>query len=409
VFSQSNSLILHDDAIINLHDGAILVIDQTHENGIELNGTGAGIIHSEDEGNRVAWFIKNSTGNFEIPFGLSVSQRIPLVYHIPVAGSNDGALIVSTWQTNNSNIPYPSGVLNTSALTINGTLIDKSDYCANRFWVIDDQNTWTTKPVSSLTFTYRDAELTASMNASELEAQYWENTQWNPGWYLATPIPVSVNTTNKTVTFSDTYAHGNLFPWILHDKSNPLPIELLYYSISCNEYGASIEWASASEVNNDYYTIQRSVDGGTWETIAQISGAGNSNSPLFYTYTDTDAFETDHIYKLTQTDYDGTTEVLGLKYALCAQDVAHISSDSDIKVYVDDDNNMYVTYYSQQNEVSILRLYDMYGKILGAWSLQSKQGVNNFKIPVIPVSFSIYLVSLEQHKSVISKKVILRN
>ena len=289
LIAQNNALILQDAAHINIDGGAILIVAQTNPNGIVTQGTNTGVINSEGETNRVAWIINNGTGNYVIPFGINSSDRFPMTYNVTTAGSATGALTASTFPTNNANLPRPSvyfpSVTNTSAQDIPGFgTVERSLFCSDRFWVLRDLgNVWGTKPTSSLTFTYKDVENagTNTINAANLGAQYWETDQWRPGWYSGPPPLGAANITNKTVSGVNAGSLGNLYTWILVDKTNPLPIELLYFAVTCHEMGTNIEWASASETNNDYYTIQKSFNGENWETLTYITGAGNSNQPLY--------------------------------------------------------------------------------------------------------------------------------
>jgi len=68
-----------------------------------------------------------------------------------------------------------------------------------------------------------------------------------------------------------------------------------------------LEWRTKSETNNDFFTIERSIDGQIWETIARIDGSGSTT--VEHTYSFTDEFAPDGIvyYMLKQTDYDGTS------------------------------------------------------------------------------------------------------
>jgi hypothetical protein len=82
-----------------------------------------------------------------------------------------------------------------------------------------------------------------------------------------------------------------------------------------NESHVSVKlnWTTASEKDNDYFTIWRSFDGENWEGISNLFGAGNSNHEIKYEYTDRNIRlqQTSHktiYYRLSQTDYDGTAE-----------------------------------------------------------------------------------------------------
>ncbi len=67
------------------------------------------------------------------------------------------------------------------------------------------------------------------------------------------------------------------------------------------------DWATASEINNNFFTIFKSSDAVIWTELSKISGAGNSNQVKNYSTTDYDYHGNVAYYRLNQTDYDGTT------------------------------------------------------------------------------------------------------
>jgi hypothetical protein len=92
----------------------------------------------------------------------------------------------------------------------------------------------------------------------------------------------------------------------------PLPIELISFigtSIDNDlEPAVLLEWAVASQINNDYFTIDHSSDGYKWETVTIISGAGNSSQTMSYQYRHGSPIGGINYYRLSQTDYDGKFE-----------------------------------------------------------------------------------------------------
>lgn len=84
-----------------------------------------------------------------------------------------------------------------------------------------------------------------------------------------------------------------------------LPIELLYFKGIAFEYGNTLCWSTASESNNDYFTVEKSSDGKEWREIAKKPGAGNSVMTLNYSIQDQNVESIVNYYKLKQTDYDG--------------------------------------------------------------------------------------------------------
>ena len=86
----------------------------------------------------------------------------------------------------------------------------------------------------------------------------------------------------------------------------PLPIELIDFSaIIKNDKTVALSWQTASERNNDYFTIERTIDGENWTAIQVIQGAGYSTEILSYSTEDFLSDKGIYYYRLKQTDFDG--------------------------------------------------------------------------------------------------------
>lgn len=86
-----------------------------------------------------------------------------------------------------------------------------------------------------------------------------------------------------------------------------LPIELEEFSAVSRDDFVAIEWATLTETNNDFFTLERSADGETFEEIAFVMGAGSSHSRIDYQYNDEAPLEGLSWYRLKQTDADGAS------------------------------------------------------------------------------------------------------
>ncbi len=84
-----------------------------------------------------------------------------------------------------------------------------------------------------------------------------------------------------------------------------LPVELLSFEGNCTEDGNELSWTTASENDNDYFTIERSLYAGDFEAIGKVSGAGTSNQIRNYAFTDPSGTEHNYYYRLKQTDFNG--------------------------------------------------------------------------------------------------------
>ena len=88
--------------------------------------------------------------------------------------------------------------------------------------------------------------------------------------------------------------------------STPLPIELLSFTakVQPNRF-IQLDWKTASEINNDYFTVERSTDLIHWYTISKVKSAGNSSETVSYSTEDIHPLNGIAYYRLKQTDFDG--------------------------------------------------------------------------------------------------------
>lgn len=89
-----------------------------------------------------------------------------------------------------------------------------------------------------------------------------------------------------------------------------LPVEWLgFHAKNINdEREVLCTWITASELNNDYFTVERSADGEDWQEIGSVPGAGNSMTMLHYDFTDRSPLPGTSYYRIRQTDYNGDTD-----------------------------------------------------------------------------------------------------
>ena len=92
-----------------------------------------------------------------------------------------------------------------------------------------------------------------------------------------------------------------------------LPIELVEFRGTNNDLYNDIFWVTVTETNNDYFTLERSVDGLVWEVITIVDGSGTSSTPKFYEHKDYNyTKEVINYYRLSQTDFNGQKEYFNI-------------------------------------------------------------------------------------------------
>ena len=90
-------------------------------------------------------------------------------------------------------------------------------------------------------------------------------------------------------------------------NSNPLPVSILGFSADCIDGNIKLNWSTATETNNEYFTIERSADASNWNLLATVDGSGNSNFVRHYNAIDSRPLDEINYYRLSQTDFDGQT------------------------------------------------------------------------------------------------------
>jgi hypothetical protein len=100
----------------------------------------------------------------------------------------------------------------------------------------------------------------------------------------------------------------------LCSENQILPIELLDFSAFADDNDVIIQWKTATELNNDYFTIERSNNGHEFSSIAEMEGSGTTKNPVTYEYVDENPLHGTSYYRLKQTDFDGASETFKAVY-----------------------------------------------------------------------------------------------
>ena len=165
-----------------------------------------------------------------------------------------------------------------------------------------------------------------------------------------------------------------------------LPITLQYFRAAVEEEKVVLNWLTAEEHNNDYFTLERSTDGLLFKNIARISGAGNSSSELNYTYIDQYPLNGVSYYRLSQTDYDGTTQFFNVVYAeINIESKKFILYPNPIT-----DNNL--TIFNPFDAVNVVIIYNEAG--IELQRIQLSSGVNSIVLNSLIKESGIYFFKI---------------
>lgn len=176
-----------------------------------------------------------------------------------------------------------------------------------------------------------------------------------------------------------------------------LPIELMDFQASpTEEYTVKLTWQTSLEINNHYFTVERSKDVEDWQFVMFVQGAGNSNVELNYLEYDLTPFGGTSYYRLKQTDFDGTftfseirTVNLGRYHINCYPSPTYDNVTLSIEGYLLDDMSY--------------TLYDILGRQIENKSIEEPEQVINMKA-LAPATY--FLKVMEKGELIQTIKVV---
>jgi len=180
---------------------------------------------------------------------------------------------------------------------------------------------------------------------------------------------------------------------------NPLPIELLYFKASPVGQTIELEWATATEHNNAYFTVERSVDGRIFEDITTLPGAGNSQQMIVYSSQDDYPLDGISYYRLRQTDFDGASSFSGILSVHRTTDQGHISVFP-----VPSPDRRYTLRWPASFDVRRISLVDATGRAL---PLQPPIDATQITLELTRLPAGVYFVSLQSPQQQRWVKIIL--
>ena len=136
-----------------------------------------------------------------------------------------------------------------------------------------------------------------------------------------------------------------------------LPVTLTSFTATAVERRTVLDWKTESEYNNDYFDVQRSFDGTTFDLIGNVDGNGTTTEAHEYRFTDNNPVNGVNYYRLKQVDFDGTEHFSNI--ALVKFDFVQ-SADISFRP----NPALDVLYVSGLKENAVVNIYNVTGKII---------------------------------------------
>lgn len=177
-----------------------------------------------------------------------------------------------------------------------------------------------------------------------------------------------------------------------------LPVELLFFSVDCNDDRQFLSWSTASEFNNDRFVIEASVNGDNFTTIAQVPGAGTTSLESDYVL-NLGKDDRWNYFKLSQVDYDGHMEVFPtiMSHRFCDDNTLEVQYDVFSKIF-----RFYANVASGQSQ---LMLVNSMGQTVLSERLQFDNGQATLNVQ--DLNSGIYIISFQSDKIVETVKIFI--
>ena len=215
-----------------------------------------------------------------------------------------------------------------------------------------------------------------------------------------TPISGTLSGSTFTVSVSNAnLANGDRFTiGSTNISTTPLPIMLSSFDAKVDHNNdVKITWSTAQEINNDFFTIERSSDGLLWEEIKTVPGSGDSKVVIDYVEFDQNPIWGKSYYRLKQTDFDLTSTHSKVVSVVVSK------TFKDILVYpIPADDELLVEYPS--SERIILKLTDEMGRERRITPVQDKRGAS---LPTSTLPPGIYFLYISNGRESTYKKIVI--
>jgi len=239
---------------------------------------------------------------------------------------------------------------------------------------------------------YEDVRSCGTSEPNELRVARWDGTTWQDHGYGSH----SGDALSGSVTSGE--AITNFSPFTLGSGSfnNPLPIELISFDATARNKDVLVSWITATEVNNDFYTIERSIDGVTFESIGIVPAGEASRYGHYYDFVDSNPIPGTSYYRLRQTDFNGQFEVF-------PSVSVNFSSPIDLTVYPNPATDQVLIQTKDENRKEV-RIYNYSGQLV--MSFISSSTLIDVDISSLP--HGAYIVEVTNFSQKESRKLIVK-
>jgi hypothetical protein len=341
--------------------------------------------------NENGYVVTNSTGslvqevandNIDVLFPVGTITYTPakLAQSADVAVSTDNFLVKATdnlYVAYDNNLPIGS--------TINSKVV-------NRTWVVDEEVSGGSN--ISLTMNWRSCDVFSDFDYQEVRIRHFHNDSWDD------------YTTDRAVYNNGLYeiTRPNITSFspfgVFSGQLAALPVELLNFSARRATNGIVCKWETATEKDNNYFSVERSLNGREFTAIGKVAGAGISNEIRKYSFPDAEAPKGQVYYRLKQTDFNGSVSY--------SKVLTVIAVEAAISMQLYPNPATGIQTIQCRNQVSGLvqvNIRNAQGQQVKQYQVEAGQLMQGFELDLSAMAKGVYLVEVQDG----SQKIVLRS
>lgn len=227
-------------------------------------------------------------------------------------------------------------------------------------------------------------------------------------WENATSGSTSVSGTSPNVIVTAA-AVSNFSPFTFGSINlSPLPVKLVAFTAIADNNNSLLSWTTASELNNDRFEIERSIDGILFTTVGEVKGAGNSTSILNYQFIDSRVSElsTKQVYyRLKQVDFDGTFDYSNIVLVNFNKINAVTIQNIQPNPFGD---KLTVSYSLPTTGLVTISMVDLQGRVLITTESNANKGFNTANFNTENIATGMYFITISHQGMTSNYKMLVK-
>ncbi len=361
---------------------------------------GASIVSGQGTSSILVAFANNS-GNVAVDVSnlcetINVSTPVTIANCIFYAGgNNDGFSTTQACATN----------LNGGSAFVAGPIVGTTTFCN---FSTDSYTISVTGTTATTTYTWTvppGAAIVSGQGTTTILVSFANNNG-----NVAVAIANECQTVNVSLAVTATncifYAGGTGDGFAVTTITNkPLPISLVSFDATVQNGIVYLNWKTSSELENDFFLVERSRDGVTFESLAKVDGAGTTKESMSYQVADNNPYRGTSYYRLSQTDFDGSTAYFRVV-------LVRVEGFGEVtKLYpnpVDKDDQLHVDFFAEEDGPVKISIVDPAGRTTESAPIEATAGVNLYQFtPHFPTA-GVYIIIIRSREKAQALRLVVR-